>query len=407
MAPGFISAHSHLFTSGSRGLATDESLYGWIEAMTCYTRQAEPEDLYWLTLHGAVDFLCNGITTAYDFASSRLAFRARTDGSGHYEGSLAPAELLHSQLLAKADSGIRFLHSTMLEEAWTSGPAQAIDAAEERLAYEQKLEGNPHYLGSAISGGVQWAPGPELAEAEAVLMRRHGLINQPHFLETPFRVKEQQERFSWYRQAGALGPQLIFGHFIHTTPEMVAEAARAGCGMVWQPVSNGRLASGIAPIPSYMRAGMRVGMGLDDQSCTDIADPWQNMRFGLYLLRAATQDPRVLGVREVLWLHTVGSARVLGLEDQLGSLEVGKWADFLVVDPSEPDTGPVWDPYGTYVLACGLRNLKQVWVGGRMLASDGRPTAIDRALVRDQVHQRLARLSERVGSSSSSEAFPG
>ncbi len=93
VAPGFVSAHSHLFTSGSRGLGTDQGLYGWIDAMTRYTRAADPDDMYWLTLHGALDFLANGITTAYDFTASRLTFSAAADGSGTYGGAVRPPAL--------------------------------------------------------------------------------------------------------------------------------------------------------------------------------------------------------------------------------------------------------------------------------------------------------------------------
>ena len=174
-------------------------------------------------------------------------------------------------------------------------------------------------------------------------MRRHGLVNQPHFLETPHELELQQSKFAWYRDAGALGPDLVFGHFIQTTDEIIVEAAAAGCGMVWQPSSNGRLASGVAERATRRELGMRVGVGLDDQACTDVSDPFMNMRIGIFLQRAHLKDPAAMPVADMLELHTLGSARVLGIDGDVGSLEVGKYADFLVVDPRRPDTGPVWD----------------------------------------------------------------
>jgi cytosine/adenosine deaminase-related metal-dependent hydrolase len=165
---------------------------------------------------------------------------------------------------------------------------------------------------------------------------------------------------------------------------------------VWQPTSNGRLASGVANIPRCREVGMRVGVGLDDQSCTDISDPFQNMRFGIYLLRATHKDPAAMAVADMLELHTRGSAEVLGVGDRVGSLEVGKFADFCIVDPRDPDTGPVWDPYGTYVLACGLRNLIGVYVGGALVSDRGRMVgagAADAAETVSQVHERMARIA--------------
>jgi len=397
VAPGFVSAHSHLFTSGSRGLGASLGLYSWIEAMTRYSCHADEADIYWLCRHGAADFLDCGITTAYDFSANRLGYSARRGSFGSFGGTLRPLSFSHAQLEAKLDSGLRFFHSVCLDEAWTESPHLALDSLESQLAMAEPFFGHPRMLGMAISGGVQWAPDPALAALEAAAMDRYGLINQPHFLESPEGVDAQQARFAWYRQAGALGPRLIFGHFIHTTPALVAEAAAAGAAMSWQPASNGRLGSGIADVVAYLEAGMRVGMGLDDQSCTDVADPWQNMRVGLFMQRAARQDAAALDVRQVLELHTMGSARALGVDSQVGSLEVGKWADLLVVDPLDPDVGPLWDPYASYVLACGLRNLKQVRVGGKVVSEGGRNVVAGNDKLSCELHSRLARIATEHG----------
>jgi 5-methylthioadenosine/S-adenosylhomocysteine deaminase len=129
----------------------------------------------------------------------------------------------------------------------------------------------------------------------------------------------------------------------------------------------------------------------DDQSCTDISDPFANMRMGLYTLRALHTDARVLEPRDVLRLHTLGSAEVLGVQDRVGSLEVCRYADFVVVDHRAPTTGPVWDVLATYVLACGLRNLKQVYVGGR---------PVEAALAArddDELRERMARAAHMAG----------
>ncbi len=167
--------------------------------------------------------------------------------------------------------------------------------------------------------------------------------------------------------------------------------------MVWQPTSNGRLGSGTAGIIRYRDRGIRIGMGLDDQSCTDISDPFQNMRVGMYSLRARYSSAAVMMPREVLRMHTLGSAEVLGVADRVGSLEAGKYADFLVVDPAHPDTGPLWDAYAGYVMACGLRNLKQVYVGGRLASEEGRSLHRHADVVSHELHTRLARAARDRG----------
>ncbi len=392
VAPGFVSAHSHLFTSGSRGLATDESLYAWIEAMTAPLHGASDEDIYWVTRHGAQDFLSNGITTAYDFTSGGLVFQRESSGKASYQDAVPSPTFQHAQLRAKVDAGLRHVHAVML--AQTTDRHAVMDHVDAVVSLAKAVT-DPTHLAMSVMGTVQWADSAETAALEGEVMSRHAITNQPHLLETPHEIEFQRSKFWWYRDAGVLGRDLIFGHFIQTTEQILQAAADAGCAMSWQPMSNGRLASGIADIPRIRELGMRVGIGLDDQSCTDVSDPFANMRTGIYLLRASRHDPAAMPVRDMLELHTRGSAQALGIDDSVGSLRVGRFADFLVVDPRRPDTGPVWDPWGTYVLACGLRNLKAVYVGGRCVSDIDGLTDPDAREVEAQVHQRLRRLAAR------------
>jgi cytosine/adenosine deaminase-related metal-dependent hydrolase len=393
VAPGFISAHSHLFQSPFRGLGHASTLYGWLMALRALSQYATPEDMYWFCRHGSVDFVRNGITTAYDFTYSGALGGGQKSARLGEDDDLPPPDqepYEQAQLRAKLDAGIRCIDSVSIVPLGSEAEMQA--RFERVLAYAQRFRGNPLLLKMAISGWVQLAPTPAAAYREARYMKAYGLINQSHFLESPEHVAEQQAKFAWYQEAGALGPTFIFGHFIQTTPAIVRAAAAAGACMCWQPTSNGRLGSGVADIPAYRAAGIKVGVGLDDQSCTDISDPFQNCRIGLYAIRDLYKDARALSVADMLYLHTMGSAEILGIQDQVGSLERGKFADFLVVDPRSPDTGPIHDPIATYVLACGLRNLQQVYVGGRLVADGIHLTQQDEGEIRRQVDARMARL---------------
>jgi 5-methylthioadenosine/S-adenosylhomocysteine deaminase len=393
VAPGFVSAHSHLFQSPLRGLGTDQTLFGWLNAIRQLSEHATPEDIYWFCLHGSVDFLRSGITTGYDFTySGDLGGGQRSIGIGEAVASSQvnqePYE--EAQIRAKLDAGLRFINSVSIVPL---GSEQEIKERMERiLHYASRFSGNPLFLKMAISGWVQRASGIESAYREARFMKCYGLMNQAHFLESPERVPEQQAKFSWYRDAGALGPDFVFGHFIHTTPQIIDETARSGACMCWQPAANGRIGSGTADIPALRKAGIKIGIGLDDQSCSDLSDPFQNLRIGLYSIRSLYKDAAVLSPADVLHFHTLGGAEILGVASKVGSLEVGKFADFLVVDPRYPDTGPVHDPIATYVLACSLRNLQQVYVGGALVAQGSDLVGRDEARIRLEVDARVARL---------------
>ncbi len=395
VAPGFVSSHSHLFTSGLRGLGVDQTLYGWCDSMLGFTAGASAENLYWSSLHGALDFLGNGVTTAFDFTDPRLSWVPMVDGVRSGTGVVREVDYLLRQADAKADAGIRYVNAVGMD-ATVGSDDDIFERLAAVVAHDDAADQTLR-LRSAIFGAVQWSPRRDTAELEVEAMRRFGLINQAHFLETREEVELQRTKFEWYAEAGALGPDLTFGHFIQTTPEIIDRAAAAGSGMSWQPASNGRLASGIADLPRMRERGMTIGVGLDDQACTDVSDPWQNMRIGIYQQRAATGDPRTMMPADMLRMHTLGSAQVLGVADRVGSLEPGKHADFVVVDPRRPDIGPLWHPLESYVLAMSLRNLKQVYVGGRLVSENGISTNPLAAEATAKVHEQLPSLAARYG----------
>jgi 5-methylthioadenosine/S-adenosylhomocysteine deaminase len=403
VAPGFVSAHSHLHTSGMRGIAADEQLYPWVRACVRLTMGSEPDDMYWFVLHGGLDFLANGITSAFNFPQHDI-LSLYDPATGSNSVVRKPEEFLTRQFDGAADSGLRVMGAIRIDEEPGASrsetrPSDAeVHARFDRLlaAQRERVSADRH-LGTAVYGSVQWSAGPRAARLEAEIMARHGIVNQAHFLETSQDLAGQRRKFAWYADAGVLGQTMIFGHFVHPTDEIVDAVASSGTRMVWQPTSNGRLGSGVADIVRYRKRGIGVGVGLDDQSCTDISDPFANMRLGLYSQRAKYTDPAVLTAREMLRLHTLGSAEVLGVADRVGSLAPGRYADFLVVDPARPDTGPIWDPYATYVLACGLRNLAQVHVGGRLVSAGGVSRNPLAGTATRELHARVIESARRAG----------
>ncbi|MFB2579607.1 amidohydrolase family protein [Herbiconiux sp. P15] len=399
VAPGFISAHSHLFTSGMRGMTPGDNLYGWVGEQSTFIAGADVDDIYWFTLHGCLDFLVNGVTSAYNFTDSRVVgkYDAETDSREIY--AIRPEVYLHRQIDAARDAGLRTMNALRLDSEFQD-VEEAFEVFARAVAHLKGSVPPELDLGASVFGAVQWSASEQAARDEVRAMDAHGIGNQAHFLETSEALDQQREKFRWYDEAGALRPGFLFGHFVHPDAYMARVAAEKGAGMVWQPTSNGRLGSGVADIPRYLALGMPVGVGLDDQSCTDVSDPFQNLRIGAYTQRAVAQDASVVMPRDMLRLHTLGSAEALGVADRIGSLEVGKFADFLVVDPTAPDTGPVWDVYAHYAFACGLRNLTRVYVGGELVAESGVSTNPLAADATRELHTRVREVAGRSASRS-------
>jgi 5-methylthioadenosine/S-adenosylhomocysteine deaminase len=204
------------------------------------------------------------------------------------------------------------------------------------------------------------------AVMETAMMKEFHLGNQTHYIEAPDDQGEQRSKFRWMIDSGLLNNQLIFGHFIHADDYILQQTAKAGASMSWNPLSNGRLASGTADIPKYLKMGIRVGMGVDGEASADLADPFENMRTGLYAIHDKYEDATIMSPYQVLWLHTMGSADVLNVRDKLGSLEPGKFADFLLINPKRLGVS-LEDPYANLVLVAAERDIDSVYVGGDLV----------------------------------------
>lgn len=377
--PGFLSAHSHLWQSAFRGIAADKTLPGWIDALYDQrARFAKPDDFYWFTLQGALDHLEHGITGAYDFAYGG------TNWSSCHENDCDQAAFR-----AEMDSGIRFVHGYQPDKiSSTDTPAMAIARLKAFLDWTGAQPRDSRFLSVMLNGSTSFNDTYQQAVSEKQQMEAFQLGNQSHYLEPPDTVGIEQSKFRWFMDSGLLGPDLYFGHFIHTNDFILDQVAAAHGGMSWNPLSNGRLASGVADIPKYLKKGIRVGMGVDGEASADLADPFENMRTGLYAIRDKYEDATILSPYQVLYLHTMGSADVMGVKDKLGSLQPGKFADFVVIDPKR--LGTIIEPYANLVLVASERDIDRVYVGGKLMVDRGKLLGQDLDKINAEVNRRAA-----------------
>jgi len=381
--PGFLSGHSHIAASVRRGRLPGMELDGLIDNPVPFFRAElyEEGDLHAFALHGALDYLRHGITTYFEYP---IRPRFLND------------ELYREMFAAELRAGARFVYGYNVPDL---PPAEARQAFVEFKAYtEQLAAGDPRFLKLALAktGHIgRW--GHDFFATEVAIAKEFGLDLQLHFLESNRYQMQNRADFAMMEQVGALEVGLIYGHFIHHSQQILDKSVAAGARMIWNPLSNGRLASGLADIPKYLEAGMVVGMGLDGQSTSDLADPFENMRMGLYSIRMEYNDASILLPLDMLRLHTVGTARAIGVADRVGTLEPGKFADFLVVDTMHPDTGPVHDVYATLVFACSTANIDFVYVGGEPVVRRLQPLKFDAAAVARDVRERVAAMKKRSG----------
>ncbi len=383
MIPGFISAHSHIWQAAFRGLAEDKTTPPWVKDLYGqHAIRSTPEDTYWFCLLGSLDHLSHGITTAYDFALNRGAV---SNKDSDYD---------KAQFRAKVDSGIRFVHGYSTGAAGgsllppTPGSIEGMDQARARLrAFLDWTAAQPktsQFLSIMLSGQ---AAGGQPYGAVA-LMKEFHLGNQVHYLEAPDNEGEQRAAFGAMLSSGLLSHDIYFGHFIHTDDYILQQTALAHAGMSWNPLSNGRLASGVADIPKYLKMGVRVGMGVDGEASADLADPFENMRTGLYAVRDKYEDAGIMSPYQVLWLHTMGSADVMNIKDKVGSLEPGKFADFLLINPMRLGVS-LEDPYANLVFVAAERDIDSVYIGGELMVDHNKLTHQDLDKVQAETDRRV------------------
>jgi cytosine/adenosine deaminase-related metal-dependent hydrolase len=377
--PGFLSAHSHLWQAAFRGIAADKTLPGWIDGLyNVRASKAKPEDFYWFTLDGALDHLEHGITAAYNF-----------NYGGTKWGLCNGNNCDELEYKAESDSGIRFVHGYQQDQiSATDKLPQARARLKDFLDWVQAQPNSGQLLSVMLNGSTSFNTTYDQSLAEKAMMDEFHLGNQSHYLEPPDTVEAERAKFKWFEDSGLLGPTLYFGHFIHADDAILTKVAAAHSGMSWNPLSNGRLASGVADIPKYRKMGIRVGMGVDGEASADLADPFENMRTGLYAIRDKYEDARIMSPYDVLYLHTMGSADVMGAKDKLGSLEAGKYADFLVIDPTR--FGTIFDPYASLVLVTAERDLERVYVGGELKVVRGKVLGQDMEKVQRETDRRSA-----------------
>jgi len=374
--PGFVSGHSHLWQSAFRGITPGAELSAWLNGLHfTFGAYFADGDFAAFTRHGAFDQLRHGVTTTYNHS--------------HFLGRNFDHYL--EQFTAELTVPQRFVF------AWVNDP-RADDATWRRRLEPIMAQVTPRadqaLLGLSINATGIYQTSDVFAR-EIGLARELGLTVQVHYLEPA--VSQLKDRAAWprFKAAGAIYDGISFAHFIHADEAILREAAAAGAAMIWNPLSNGRLGSGLPPIERYLAAGLRVGMGVDGQASADISDPFENARLGLYALRLRQENAGGLQPIDILRMHTLKTAEVLRVDRWVGSLEVGKFADFLVVNPGEPGTGPVWDPAATLVFACSSRNLAEVYVGGREVVSSGRVIGHDAEALETEVNNRIVAMRAR------------
>jgi 5-methylthioadenosine/S-adenosylhomocysteine deaminase len=177
--------------------------------------------------------------------------------------------------------------------------------------------------------------------------------------------------------AGLLGRRLVLGHGVRLDDEEVTLLAAGSAAVAHCPGSNLKLASGAADVVAYRTAGVDVGLGTDGCSSSNDLDMFAVMRLAANLARLVREDPAAISAREVVAMATIEGARALGMADHIGTLEVGKEADIVLLRTDVPHLVPLHDPYTAIVFSAGRADVSHVLVAGEVVVDGHRSTRVD------------------------------
>jgi 5-methylthioadenosine/S-adenosylhomocysteine deaminase len=387
--PGIINAHTHLFQTFIRGLADDKTLLEWLEAAIWPVAQAlTEEEAYVAALVGLVENIRGGTTSVIDHQYIHTE-------PGNDDGVCRAAD----------ETGLRFV----LARGWTDqdyhqafmeNPDQIISETA-RLREKWQMRGNDRIR-------VEFGPLIPWGCTEDTMCRTHdisqnwGVGTHIHVAETKTEVEinlksRGNRHIEWLDEIGVLGPHMQLVHSIWLDDNEIDLIAQHNAIVVHCPVSNMYLASGVARVPEMLEKGITIALGSDGPGSNNSQDMLEVLKVTALLHKVNTLDATVLLPEDVLWMACRGGAAAFGMPEQIGSLEVGKKADVVLVDLDTPMAMPVHRIPSALVYNASTRDVDTVIVDGKILMQNKRILFLDEKALLARARQTCANLFKRAG----------
>lgn len=377
LLPGLVNTHAHAAMSLFRGLADDLPLERWLFEVIfpAESRHMNADRVHLGTLLAGLEMLQGGITTCCD---------------GYFFEEAAA--------LAFQETGMR----AVLGQGVVDFPAPDLadpSRLEDRLS--AFAEAFPHADGRLKPGLFCHAPytcGPATLQRVKGICRERDWLFQIHLNETRdetvrLTAEHGEPPTLYLDRLGVLDHRTLCAHAVWMQREEIERLAERRTAVSHNVHSNMKLASGVAPVPAMLEAGITVGLGTDGCASNNTLDLFREMDRTAKLHKAVSGDPTVCPARQVLHLATLGGAAALGLAELTGSIEAGKKADLVALDLRQPHLTPLYDPVSHLVYCARASDVTQVWIDGRRVVQDRRVLTLDG----DEVRREAAAAGAMIG----------
>jgi 5-methylthioadenosine/S-adenosylhomocysteine deaminase len=377
--PGLVNTHTHAPMVMYRGLADDLALTDWLQKyiFPAEAKTVSPDFVRTGTRLAVLEMIGSGTTTYADMY--------------YFEEEIA-------RVTRKA--GLR----GVLGETIIGFPSpDAKTPAEGLMRNEAFIREFAHdeLITPAVAPHSMYTVDRESLQSSRRLADRYEVPLLIHVAETQEEVRTSREThqmapFAYLDSIGFLGPRVVAAHAVWVSDDEIPVLVRTRVGISHNPESNMKLASGTAPIPKYLSAGLAVGLGTDGAASNNDLDMFEAMRQAAFLHKLQTGDPTVVGAPAVVEMATIGGARVLGLDKLVGSLEPGKRADVILVSMRGARQTPMYNPVSHLVYVSKGADVRTTIVNGRVLMRDRRVLTLDEPAVLAEARKMAERVRAAV-----------
>ena len=378
--PGLINGHTHVPMTLFRGIADDLDLQEWL---TKYIFPAEAknvtEDFVRVgTRLGLAEMIRSGTTTYCDMY--------------YFEDAIADET---------SKAGMRgVLGETVIDFAVADNKTNA-----EAMAYVEKFV--RHWKGNAlivpaIAPHAPYTVSEDHLKAIRAFSDRTGAPIVTHISETKREVDDSIKAkgaspVDYLNRIGFLNDRVIAAHMVWVSAEELGLLKKLGVGIVHNPQSNMKLASGVAPVPEMLKENLPVGLGTDGAASNNDLNLWEEMDTAAKLHKLISNDPKVVSAQEVFEMATIRGARALHLEKEIGSLEKGKRADIVIVDLDDLNQTPFYNIYSDLVYATKASDVRTVIIEGRVVMRDRRLLTLNEETIKTDARKYRERIIQSVG----------
>jgi 5-methylthioadenosine/S-adenosylhomocysteine deaminase len=380
IVPGLINGHTHVPMTLFRGIADDLDLQEWL---TKYIFPAEAknvtEDFVRVgTRLGLAEMIRSGTTTYCDMY--------------YFEDAIADETF---------KAGMR----GVLGETVIDFPVADNKTNAEAMAYVEKFvsrwKGNSLIV-AAIAPHAPYTVSEEHLKAVRAFSDRTGAPIVTHISETKREVDDSIKNkgaspVNYLNRFGFLNNKVIAAHMVWPTEEELLLLKKLGVGLVHNPQSNMKLASGVAPVPEMLKQDMPVGLGTDGAASNNDLNLWEEMDTAAKLHKLISKDPKVVTAQEAFEMATIRGARALHLEKEIGSIEKGKRADLAIVDLDGLNQTPFYNIYSDLVYSAKAGDVRTVIVEGKVLMRDRRLLTLNEVTIKADARRYRERIVQSVG----------